>query len=208
MAELVHAEGLKEKGNGMTSGSDASSMLRKGNSAFVHLRVLLALAYATMAVIEVNSSHIACTLSMLTFGAILFLFLSREADELAELRDRITTLENSVLPLSSSNAVIDQATSHTDPHPELQPAEPRNDYYRWSGPDPQMRQDHPHYSSRMRERILFCFGEQGLYFFYERSPEIEFFLRSADSEQLLLRHKRFLEDTLADTTFDSGEMDK
>ena len=125
---------------------------------------------------------------------------------------------------SSQGMVLDQTkarvyrtydTSSAIPHPELHEAMPRNpepqlrnDYSRWQDPDPRMRQDSPQSSSRMRERILFCFGVQGLAWFGVKEESVRQQTCSADSEKFLLRNKRYLEDTLAKNTCEPGEMDK
>jgi len=73
---------------------------------------------------------------------------------------------------------------------------PQNDYARWQDADARKRRDHPHYSGRMRERILFLWGQQGFTWFGLREdqagPELDL-LRN--SEGFLERNKRFLDKT-------------
>ena len=76
--------------------------------------------------------------------------------------------------------------------------QPKSDYARWTtSMDSRQLEDHPHGSSRMRERILFLWGEQGLKWFglseEQYWPQIA---RAADRETFLVRHKDFLENAL------------
>jgi len=78
--------------------------------------------------------------------------------------------------------------------PQAKPQAPRNDFARWQESDVSKLQDHPHYSSRMRERILFLWGQSGLKWFGLREeqarPELEL---SRHSDEFLERNKRFLD---------------
>jgi hypothetical protein len=77
---------------------------------------------------------------------------------------------------------------------QAKPQAPRNDFARWQESDVAKLQDHPHYSSRMRERILFLWGQSGLKWFGLREeqarPELDL---SRHSDEFLERHKRFLD---------------
>jgi hypothetical protein len=78
--------------------------------------------------------------------------------------------------------------------PQAKPQAPRNDFARWQESDVRKLQDHPHYSSRMRERILFLWGQSGLKWFGLREeqarPELDL---SRHSDEFLERNKRFLD---------------
>ena len=91
--------------------------------------------------------------------------------------------------------------------PQAKPQAPRNDFARWQESDVRKLQDHPHYSSRMRERILFLWGQSGLEWFGLREeqarPELDL---SRHSDEFLERNKRFLDRTYRTSNDDDDNL--
>lgn len=180
--------------------------------------LLLLLAYSVAIVACTTASAVGAIVSMLAFGIMGFIAGSARNDgarnqaslapssqpdqeALDELRNRVAELEASSLSSMSFShgSSNQQSATHakTTPQQRGSASQPRSDYHRWLHSDPALRQDSPHASTRMRERLLFCFGEQGLRFFgLTEDMYAAQLARSADAEQFLLRNKRFLEDTL------------
>ena len=192
--------------------------------------LLLLLAYSVAIVACTTASTVGAIVSMLAFGIMGFIAGSarndwarneaslapstqQDQEALDELRNRVAELEASSLSSMSSS----HGSSHQQPATRAKTtqqqrgsaSQPRSDYHRWLHSDPALRRDSPHSSTRMRERLLFCFGEQGLRFFgLTEDMYAAQLARSADAEQFLLRNKRFLEDTLTvDVSPESERLD-
>ena len=197
--------------------------------------LLLLLAYSVAIVACTTASTVGAIVSMLAFGIMGFIAGSarndwarnqaslapstqqassqQDQEALDELRNRVAELEASSLSSMSSS----HGSSHQQPATRAKTtqqqrgsaSQPRSDYHRWLHSDPALRRDSPHSSTRMRERLLFCFGEQGLRFFgLTEDMYAAQLARSADTEQFLLRNKRFLEDTLTvDVSPESERLD-
>lgn len=70
---------------------------------------------------------------------------------------------------------------------------PQTEELRHGVPEARERQDNPHYNGRMRERILFLWGEEGLQWFgISEEKYLPQLASSIDSEKCLTRHKNIL----------------
>jgi len=196
--------------------------------------LLLLLAYSVAIVACTTASTVGAIVSMLAFGIMGFIAGSarndwarnqaslapstqqassqQDQEALDELRNRVAELEASLSSMSSSRGSSHQqpaTRAKTTQQQRGSASQPRSDYHRWLHSDPALRRDSPHSSTRMRERLLFCFGEQGLRFFgLTEDMYAAQLARSADAKQFLLRNKRFLEDTLTvDVSPESERLD-
>lgn len=132
-----------------------------------------------------------------------------QTDEFDELRMRISELERVMQqePHSQRAGTVHLGSDHLAlPADGVMPAQamspisvssgqraPQTEEVRHDVPEARQRQDNPHYNGRMRERILFLWGEEGLQWFgiseEKYWPQLA---SSIDSEKCLTRHKNIL----------------